>query len=267
MFSKLTKLGGGAIVGLGLLIGTASAQQTYNVVDAVNPSDPVDHSLWLNWSSNSDWNNFITNLNATLTKNIINEFSFTGSGGVLTLDPNASFTGTGSLTGTVVNKGNSAFGFDVDVSFTQLDPAGVTPKFEKPGIQPSEAVAKDIWSFWGFEGTLTGTGDFTGLNLTIIQKPGGDVMPFQWGVAANNKNALLGGSGWLYSVGLNNDASTMDFVNTYLSPNRTMTFADPNNLRAADLLHGDFNLQVPEPGTWIMMILGVGLLGFWSRRR
>ncbi len=56
-------------------------------------------------------------------------------------------------------------------------------------------------------GTLTGTGDYAGLSLSLSHAPANEYYAFQVGVGANNQNNNYGYSGWVMASGTYNEES------------------------------------------------------------
>ena len=147
--------------------------------------------------------------------------------------PAARFTensdGTATLTGHLESQLQPGFGFDVAVTFTGLtsDPAGAgcagnpllelcehcyincaatqgtfePPLADRTPCTGTGSVDPTTWHYYThFTGTLTGTGSYLGLVLTIS-----DTMHcFEVGTGASGKNVLPGASGWfVWSVAQN----------------------------------------------------------------
>jgi len=183
--------------------------------------------------------------------------------------PAARFTensdGTATLTGHLESLLQPGFGFDVAVTFTGLttDPAGAgcagnpllelcqncyingaatqgtfePPLADRPPCASTGSVDPTTWHYYThFTGTLTGTGSYAGLILTIS-----DTMHcFEVGTGASGKNVLPGASGWfVWSVAQN---TTGRCVNSSSQAGR----------------FGDFNLNLNCP-------IGCTLTqGFWK---
>ncbi|MFT5732476.1 MAG: hypothetical protein ACJAZN_001657 [Planctomycetota bacterium] len=138
-------------------------------------------------------------LHAVTLPGISQRMVFT-AGGRLTERPD----GTARLAGVLVEAGNPARSFHMDLRLTErvsaedeaFPPAG-SPKLE---LNSSSYVASggpidpETWIYYeGFEGTLVGLGDFRGAELTVTRRGA----PFQVGIGASGKNGRNGGAGWL----------------------------------------------------------------------
>lgn len=103
--------------------------------------------------------------------------------------------GTAKLTGNLFRRGDAKQGMIVDVTFTGVQTtAPEAPKKELNAKAYNEGKADmSKWYFYtGFEGTLTGTGNFEGGKIHIVRMG----PAFQIGNGANGKNINFGASGW-----------------------------------------------------------------------
>jgi len=103
--------------------------------------------------------------------------------------------GTAKFTGNLYRRGDAKQGMIVDVTFTGAQTtAPGEPKKELNTKAYNEGKADmSKWYFYtGFEGTLTGTGNFEGGKIHIVRMG----PAFQIGNGANGKNINFGASGW-----------------------------------------------------------------------
>ncbi len=182
-------------------------------------------------------------------------FVFDDNSGTFTLNDD----GTARLVGTIESKISEDKKWDVDLLFgpTTIDP--VLPKKElKPKAYVDEGgpVDPSTWKFFDLlDSTVTGVGDFEGLNLELTQRPVGGPYAFQLGFGANNKNIDYGFSGWF----------RWDVTGT----DEALAAYDRYGGRRSGT--GDINIDIehiPESSS-PLGALGVGLLGFaaLSRRK
>ncbi|MDD2814769.1 MAG: hypothetical protein PHP00_03390 [Thiotrichaceae bacterium] len=103
--------------------------------------------------------------------------------------------GTAKFTGNLARRGDAKQGLIVDVTFTGAQAtAPGEPKKELNAKAYNEGKADmSKWYFYtGFEGTLTGTGNYEGGKIHIVRMG----PAFQIGNGANGKNINFGASGW-----------------------------------------------------------------------
>ncbi len=166
------------------------------------------------------------------------DFIFSQNGLMLSHDD-----GTATLAGDVVSASDGVTGFSVSLSFsgyTAIAPPG-SPKKELAShayVENGGPIDTATWHYYmNWSGTLVGTGALAGTELTITQRG----PAFQFGVGANGKNILLGGSGWFDAVDQNGNAYV-----------------------------GDFNLDmqaVPVPAALPLLLSALAGLGFAARRK
>jgi hypothetical protein len=121
-------------------------------------------------------------------------------------------TGTAHLHGQVYNVDNANESWIMDID---LEDAMGWEQWSADGgsYKDDMGLAGDNYLDWTYfklaEGTLTGTGDFEGAVLTLTHAPANFTYGFQLGVAANNRNAEYGMSGWFFYDGeINGEAVT-----------------------------------------------------------
>ncbi|MEN9848643.1 MAG: hypothetical protein RL368_1383, partial [Pseudomonadota bacterium] len=103
--------------------------------------------------------------------------------------------GTAKFTGNVARRGDAKQGFTLDVAFTGAQATAPSePKKELNAKAYNEGKADmSKWYFYtGFEGTLSGTGNFEGGKIHVVRMG----PAFQIGNGANGKNVNFGASGW-----------------------------------------------------------------------
>lgn len=135
----------------------------------------------------------------------------------LVFQPGALFTqfvdGTGILTAQAFSLSAPANGFDVVLHFSGLVATSPTnnPKRELLDNAYSEnggPVDVETWFYYQtWQGTLSGTGDFAGSELTLVARG----PAFQWGIGASGKNVEFGGSGWFTAMLTGGGEYTGDF--------------------------------------------------------
>ncbi|QDV04679.1 hypothetical protein Poly30_01720 [Planctomycetes bacterium Poly30] len=125
------------------------------------------------------------------------------AGGRLTERPD----GTARLAGVLVESGNPARSFHMDLHLTgrvtssdaAFPPAG-SPKLElntSSYVDHGGPIVPATWHYYeGFEGTLVGLGDFSGAQVSVSRRG----PAFQIGFGASGKNGRFGGAGWLDTV-------------------------------------------------------------------
>jgi large repetitive protein len=135
-------------------------------------------------------------------------FVFDANGGTFDQFEN----GTAHLYGTVVNDVNPSESYILDFWFenkrdwTEWSALGRDYK-DDAGFA---AAGGDLWTTWSYYelvnnfSTATGTGDLAGNILYFQHMPASYVFGFQVGLAANNKNANYGMSGWFTYTGVIN---------------------------------------------------------------
>ena len=115
--------------------------------------------------------------------------------------------GTGHLWGTVANSADASLVFEVDMWFQNgrnwADWSALGREYKNDlGLAGSNYLN---WTYYelvpGFA-TFTGTGALAGSQLTLHHQPANYFYGFQLGVAANNKNANNGFSGWFTYDGI-----------------------------------------------------------------
>lgn len=124
-----------------------------------------------------------------------------GEAGVFTQDLNA---GTAHLHGQVYNVENANQGWIMEI---ELHDAQGWEEWSANGgsYKDDMNIAGDNYLDWIFfkmlSGTLTGTGEFEGSTLELSHAPANFTFGFQMGLAANNRNAEFGMSGWFFYSG------------------------------------------------------------------
>ncbi len=222
---------------------------TYTATDYTSPS--IGHGVWLG-------TNPLSGLTPSGTGGSSSQY-FSLSNGVFTeLDD-----GTASLTGSLVNNGNSDLTFDISLTLTvpkDLDETGGPSTGEpKLGNGSGDPTTWDYYMMW--EGTLTGTGNLAG----VIDVEGVSGKPFfQVGDGANDKDSDFGASGW------------MDYESTGI----TRTLGSGHTLQTGAFStfnsgsHGDVNIDlefksrttVPDAGG-TAALLGLSILGMAIAKR
>lgn len=142
-------------------------------------------------------------------------YNFEGLGGVF----NAFSDGTATLTGTIVNQAVSTWRWNVEIhlknkmDFASWSALGRTFK----GTSPEALANHPNWSYYEMDDSksiLTGLDFFSGDTLHLSHAPTNFLYGFQFGVGANDKNGVLGVSGWFSFTGSytgNGDANTQNF--------------------------------------------------------
>ncbi|MGI9243975.1 MAG: VPDSG-CTERM sorting domain-containing protein, partial [Verrucomicrobiales bacterium] len=173
---------------------------------------------------------------------------------------------TASLSGSLVNRGNSNLTFDISLTFGELRSLTETGG---PGTNPPKNGGGGIpadWDYymeWG--GTLTGTGQLSG----TIHLEGVSGKPFfQVGDGANDKDIDFGASGWMdyWSDGLTREWVKRDGT----QKSRSIGGFDTRNTGG----HGDVNIDlqfksrttVPDAGG-TAALLGLSILGISIAKR
>ncbi|MBX7052937.1 MAG: hypothetical protein K1X54_12935, partial [Flavobacteriales bacterium] len=132
-------------------------------------------------------------------------YVFDENGGTFTKDE---LNGTAHITGHVINTMNPEQGWDLDLklysqrNWTQWSALGRSYK-DDYGLAGEYYVD---WTYYELDptSTLTGTGLLSGSVLTLTHAPADYYYGFQLGLAANNRNAEYGISGWFdYSGNVN----------------------------------------------------------------
>ena len=130
----------------------------------------------------------------------ISESMVFAAGGRFTERPD----GTARLAGVLVELGNPARSFHIDLRFTgrvvagdEVFPPAGSPKLELTGgsyLADGGPVDPETWTYYeGLEGNLVGLGEFSGAELTVARRGSA----FQLGEGASGKNARSGGAVWL----------------------------------------------------------------------
>ena len=80
-----------------------------------------------------------------------------------------------------------------------LEPTGAHSfKKDCPSILPLQSIWEQWTYFFLTEGTMTGTGNYSGSSFTLTHQPSNGYYGFQVGLGANNKNDAYGASGWFF---------------------------------------------------------------------
>ena len=142
-------------------------------------------------------------------------YDFEGLGGVF----NAFSDGTATLTGTIVNQAVANWRWEVDIHLhNKMDFASWSALGRTYKGSSLEALANHAnWSYYEMDSTtsrLIGLDNFAGDTLFLSHAPTNFLYGFQFGVGANDKNGVLGVSGWFNFKGAytgKGDANTQNF--------------------------------------------------------
>ena len=184
------------------------------------------------------------------------KFVFEGDSGIFEYDDLAH---TASLTGTIVSTKDANKKWDVDLSFGLSSYS--TPKKElklEAYSNNGGPVDTSTWKYFDLlDSTITGLGEFTGLNVELSQRPVSGPYAFQLGDGANGKNVDYGFSGW-YGWEITGEE---EVVEAYAAKYGERKLSGK----------GDINIDLektPEPGTLGALGIGVlGLAGLAKRKR
>ena len=174
---------------------------------------------------------------------------------------------SGTLTGTADSEtsGKSGSGFIVDFAFDDVfetfssDPL---PKIENGFDGDIDGDGESDWEYLDFSGgTLTGYGELAGLNFDVTRRPARGPYATQFGLEGSVKNAGLGLSHWLWL--------TVDCGDNQICDGRFFQY-NTTTLAHGSKLKGDININiapVPLPAPAFMLLMGVGALGLYGRRK
>ncbi|MFZ4786171.1 MAG: hypothetical protein ACOYLH_11890, partial [Flavobacteriales bacterium] len=114
--------------------------------------------------------------------------------------------GTAHLVGDVVNNANASQGWHVDMHFVNKRDwatwSGMGRSYKNDlGLAGSNYLNWDYYGLKAGFSTLTGFGSYAGNTLYLSHQPSNYYFGFQSGIAANNRNANDGMSGWFYYNG------------------------------------------------------------------
>ena len=159
---------------------------------------------------------------------------------------------TGSLRGEVESETQSG-GFFIDFNYTRdLSVYNDNPRFKSEN--GSSEMADTLYLFMS-GGTLTGYGDYAGIDFTAssMPTPADNTFATQVGTTANNKNDNYGLANWFF------------LEKTAACSNQTIDLCGLN-----DVTQGDINIDiapVPLPAAGLMLLAAVGGLGAMKRRK
>lgn len=235
-----------AFVGVAAATTVSTSSLAYEATSAVGRGS--DHSAWMPF--------FETFGGAPLEGNSQgSDFDFSPSG---TLVLNSD--GTASLTGLIVSQVDWCYQFMVSVDFVRRDgPGSGGPKRELPGSSYSNnggPIDPASWSFYDMVGgTMTGQGNFAGLNLDLEERPRGSQYPTQIGEGASGKNHDMGLAVWFFATA-SDTCTEHDLCDTF----------------AEEYFGGDFNLNLeatptPLPAGVVLFLTGIaGIAGIRQRK-
>ncbi len=237
-----------AVAAISALPGIASAASTYDVTNY-----NATTGLWTD--------NMVQKQGGGRAGDAFSKWSL--SNGHLSIDDN----GVARMTGKATNHGDGAIGLNFVLDM-KIDPDSTNTGYCQYGGAPFDCVngnrsnAPFDTSAWTYldmlGGTLTGTGEMSGIVLKLSDVTNGKHLP-QMGVGANAfDKGDLGFSSWLSWVsadGSTDNSTKYDFLGSS---------ANSNNK------HLDFNVDLavmPLPAGAPLLIAGLGVLGFVRSRR